>query len=96
MISIGAVIISLQPPGAKDFMVSLFGTNDKLALNALVVIVALIVAAGAGVLAGRRFWLGGAIVVGFGAIGLGAALRDPRRSSCLPPATPSWPWALAS
>src|SRR5450759_3209183 len=31
--AIGSLVISLQPPGAKDVMVSLFGTNDKLALN---------------------------------------------------------------
>src|SRR3954466_10984812 len=31
--AVGALVISLQPPGAKDLMVSLFGTNDKLALE---------------------------------------------------------------
>src|SRR3954453_20549931 len=31
--AVGAVVISLQPPGAKDLMASLFGTNDKLALE---------------------------------------------------------------
>jgi len=35
VIAIGALVIDLQPPGAKDVVVSLFGTNDKLALNVL-------------------------------------------------------------
>ncbi len=30
--AVGALVISLQPPGAKDLMVTLFGENDKLAL----------------------------------------------------------------
>ena len=34
--AIGQTIIDLQPPGAKDFVVALFGTNDKLALEILV------------------------------------------------------------
>jgi len=77
VIEIGALLISLQPPGAKDLFVSLFGTNDKLALNILIVAVALVVAAAAGVLARRKMWLGGAIVVVFGVVGLIAGLRDP-------------------
>ncbi|HEY7941986.1 MAG TPA: hypothetical protein VID25_08575, partial [Candidatus Limnocylindrales bacterium] len=28
IIAVGTQIIALQPPGAKDFMVGLFGTND--------------------------------------------------------------------
>jgi hypothetical protein len=31
--AIGGIVIDLQPPGAKDFIVSIFGTNDKLALE---------------------------------------------------------------
>ncbi len=31
--AVGQVVIDLQPPGAKDFVVALFGTNDKLALE---------------------------------------------------------------
>ena len=43
--AIGGFVIDNQPPGAKDFVVSLFGTNDKLALEVLIVIVAAIVGA---------------------------------------------------
>ena len=35
--SVGQVVINLQPPGAKDVVVSLFGTNDKLALELFIV-----------------------------------------------------------
>ena len=36
--AVGQVVIDLQPPGAKDFVVALFGTNDKLALEVLIVV----------------------------------------------------------
>src|SRR5450759_766375 len=75
--AIGSLVISLQPPGAKDVMVSLFGTNDKLALNISVVAVALVVAAAAGVLGARRRPLGVAIFIAFGLLAGAAALRDP-------------------
>lgn len=74
---IGALLISLQPSGAKDIFVSLFGTNDKLALMILVVAGALLVATGAGVLARRSFWLGGSIFAAFALLGGYAGLRDP-------------------
>jgi DMSO/TMAO reductase YedYZ molybdopterin-dependent catalytic subunit len=75
--AVGSVVIDLQPPGAKDVVVALFGQNDKLALELLIVVVALIVGGLLGVLAARRFVLGAA---GFGAFALGgfaAALGDP-------------------
>ena len=78
--SIGGLVISLQPPGAKDFMVSLFGTNDKLALNVAVVLISLALAASAGILGARRSWIGAAIFVAFGVLAGAAALRDPLAS----------------
>jgi DMSO/TMAO reductase YedYZ molybdopterin-dependent catalytic subunit len=81
--AIGSLVISLQPPGAKDFMVNLFGTNDKLALNVGVVIVALVVAAAAGILGARRRPLGVAVFVAFGLLAGAAALRDPLASQAL-------------
>ena len=71
VLSIGALLISLQPPGAKDVVVNLFGTNDKLALSVAVVIGALSLSAGIGLLA-RRSLLAGRIA--FGALGLFALL----------------------
>ena len=75
--AIGQVAIDLQPAGAKDVVVSLFGTNDKLALEILVVAVALAIGAGLGILAHRRFELGAAGFAAFGVIGFVAALGDP-------------------
>ena len=77
VLSIGALLISLQPPGAKDFVVNLFGTNDKLALSVAVVIGALVISAGIGLLARRSLVAGR---VAFGALGLFAlfaAVQDP-------------------
>ena len=50
--AVGQVVVDLQPPGAKDFVVALFGTNDKLALELLIVVVSLAFGAGLGILAG--------------------------------------------
>jgi DMSO/TMAO reductase YedYZ molybdopterin-dependent catalytic subunit len=75
--AIGALVIDLQPPGAKQFVVDLVGEADKLALNLLVAVVALGIAAGLGVLA-RRDWRGAA--AGFAVVAILAAatsLRDP-------------------
>ena len=77
VLEIGAFLISLQPPGAKQIVVDLFGTADKLALNVAIVLGALALAALLGVLARyHRPWTTG----GFSAIailGLFASLRDP-------------------
>ena len=51
--AVGALVISLQPPGAKDLMVSLFGENDKLALQVATLIGGLLVGALLGLLARR-------------------------------------------
>src|SRR5688572_10448800 len=56
--SVGQVVIGLQPPGAKDFMVALFGTNDKLAFELFIVGVGTLIGGGLGLLARRRFLLG--------------------------------------
>jgi DMSO/TMAO reductase YedYZ molybdopterin-dependent catalytic subunit len=77
VLAIGSLIIDLQPPGAKQFVVDLFGTADKLALNLAVLVVALGLAGALGLVARRAWWAGAA---GFGAIGvlaLYASLRDP-------------------
>ena len=49
--AVGGFVIDNQPPGAKDFVVALFGQNDKLALELLIVGVALRIGAGVGLLA---------------------------------------------
>ena len=77
IIAIGDLVISLQPPGAKQFVVDLFGTADKLVLNLLIAAVAVAGAAGIGILERSR---PGWATYAFGAAGLlalGAGLRDP-------------------
>src|SRR6476619_947234 len=69
--AVGSLVIDLQPPGAKQLVVDLFGTADKLALNLVVLVVALAISALLGFL-GRndhRIAVGGAA-----AIALAAAL----------------------
>jgi len=75
--AVGQVVINLQPAGAKDVVVGLFGTNDKLALEILVTAVALALGAVFGILATRRFMLAAAGFGIFGVIGFIAALGQP-------------------
>jgi DMSO/TMAO reductase YedYZ molybdopterin-dependent catalytic subunit len=77
VVAVGDVVIALQPPGAKDLVVALFGTNDKLALQIVIVLAAVAIAAGAGVLASRRFRNGAALFVAFGLLAALAGQRDP-------------------
>src|SRR5918999_2338412 len=58
VVAIGDLVISLQPPGAKQFVVDLVGEADKLILNLLIVAVALGAATGLGLLARSRPTLG--------------------------------------
>jgi DMSO/TMAO reductase YedYZ molybdopterin-dependent catalytic subunit len=64
--AVGQVVIDLQPPGAKDVVVGLFGTNDKLALEIVVTIVAVGLGAVFGVVALRSF---AAAALGYGLFG---------------------------
>ncbi|PYY49758.1 molybdopterin-dependent oxidoreductase [Curtobacterium sp. MCBD17_023] len=54
LVAVGSAVIDLAPPTAKDLMVSLFGTGDKVALFVLMSVVLVAVAAGAGVLERRN------------------------------------------
>ena len=78
--AIGQTVIDLQPPGAKDLVVTLFGTNDKLALEIVVVLAALAFGAGLGVLATRSFVAAAGGFAAFGVLGFVAALDDPLAS----------------
>ena len=53
LIAVGTAVIDFAPPGSKEVIVALFGTNDKIALNLLVA--ATVLAAGAAIgLVARR------------------------------------------
>lgn len=45
VLAIGSAVIELQPPGAKQLVVDLFGEADKLVLNLAVAFVALVIGA---------------------------------------------------
>ena len=72
---IGQLVIDLQPPGAKDLMVGLFGTNDKLALNVFIVVVALVIAGAIGIAGSRSIVRADVGFVVFGVVALFAASR---------------------
>jgi DMSO/TMAO reductase YedYZ molybdopterin-dependent catalytic subunit len=75
--AIGQVVIDLQPAGAKDLVVALFGTNDKLALELFIVALALLIGAGLGLVARRRYGIAAVVFIVFGIVGFAASLADP-------------------
>ncbi len=83
ILSVGRLVIDLQPPGAKEIAVSLFGTNDKLALEVAVVIVALAAAAALGAVATRWFVAAASGFAAFAVLGFVAAVQDPSNSTTL-------------
>jgi DMSO/TMAO reductase YedYZ molybdopterin-dependent catalytic subunit len=77
ILSVGRLAVDLQPPGAKELVVSIFGTADKLALEILVLGLALAFGAGLGLLARTRPGLAQGVLGGFVVLGVAAGLRDP-------------------
>ena len=80
LLAVARFIVDIQPPGAKDFVVGIFGTADKLAFQAFILLVGLAIGAGLGRLAPTRPALAAAIVALFAAAGFAASLRDPNVS----------------
>ncbi|MGI8657599.1 MAG: molybdopterin-dependent oxidoreductase [Candidatus Limnocylindria bacterium] len=77
IIAVGDFVISLQPPGAKQLVVGLFGEADKLVLNLFIALVAVALAGGIGIVARRRPRLARAAIAAGGVFALGVGLRDP-------------------
>jgi DMSO/TMAO reductase YedYZ molybdopterin-dependent catalytic subunit len=77
IIAVGDLVIALQPPGAKQLVVDLFGQADKLLLNLVVILVALVATAGIAIAARTRPALATAGISAGGLLALGAGLRDP-------------------
>jgi DMSO/TMAO reductase YedYZ molybdopterin-dependent catalytic subunit len=75
--AVGTVVIDLQPPGAKDLMVALFGDADKLVLEVSTAAGGILVGALLGLAARRdhRIALAGFAI--FGLIAFAVAVRDP-------------------
>ncbi|HEV3358170.1 MAG TPA: molybdopterin-dependent oxidoreductase [Pseudonocardiaceae bacterium] len=76
-LAVGSAMVNLAPHAVKDFAVREFGTNDKLVLVSGVLAGLVALAAIAGILALRRLWLGVAIVVAFGVVGMLTAATGP-------------------
>ena len=77
LLAVARFIVDIQPPGAKDLVVALFGEADKLAFQVFIVLVALGVGAGLGRLAPSRPGLASGLVAAFSFAGFAASLRDP-------------------
>ena len=77
IIAVGDLVIALQPPGAKQFVVDLVGEADKLILNLFIAAVAVAITAGIGVLARTRPGMARILIALGGILALGAGLRDP-------------------
>ena len=75
VVAIGTLVIDLQPPGAKDLVVALFGTNDKLALNILILVAALAIGGFLGLVARTHFARVAGVLVAVGVVALFASLR---------------------
>ncbi len=93
--AVGAAIIDFAPPGSKDFMVGLFGTNDKVALTVFVVAVVVLVGAGVGLLARRSMAAAIGVILAIVGVGLLASMRARRqhrhaRRWCRPRSRPAW------
>jgi DMSO/TMAO reductase YedYZ molybdopterin-dependent catalytic subunit len=87
LLAVARFVVDVQPPGAKDFVVGLFGEADKLAFQVFILFVGLAIGAGLGLLHPRRPGLAEAILAGFSAVGFAASLRDPAISAALSAAT---------
>jgi DMSO/TMAO reductase YedYZ molybdopterin-dependent catalytic subunit len=75
--AVGSAAIDFAPPGSKEVVVSLFGTNDKTALMVLVTVAVLALGAVIGLVARRWLTLAGWLIVALVAVGGLASLRDP-------------------
>ncbi|WP_254785347.1 molybdopterin-dependent oxidoreductase [Arthrobacter sp. ok362] len=72
--AVGGAVIDTVPPGVKEWVISVFGTADKVALLAGMVLVIAALAALSGVLEVRRRFAGVILIAVFGAVGLVAVL----------------------
>jgi hypothetical protein len=78
--AVAGAFIDRTPPWLKDFAVSTFGTNDKLALTIGMVVVLVAACAGIGVLSRRRALLAAVLLGAVGALGMAAVVSRPDAS----------------
>lgn len=72
--AVGGAVIDAVPPGVKEWVISVFGTADKVALLGGMSLIIAALAALSGVLEVRRRFAGVTIIAVFGAVGLVAVL----------------------
>jgi len=77
IVAVGQAAIDAAPPWVKEFAIRTFGTRDKLALLVGIGVLLAVFAAVLGVLALRRRWVGQAGLLGFGVLGVAAAVSRP-------------------
>ncbi|WP_076260147.1 molybdopterin-dependent oxidoreductase [Intrasporangium flavum] len=87
VLAIGSTVIDLTPQPLKEWAIEHFGTNDKLVLQASVLVVTLVLSALVGLLARRRLWLSVAGLVVL--VGLAGAAALSRPTAGLLDAVPS-------
>ncbi len=87
VLAIGSTVIDLTPQPLKEWAIEHFGTNDKVVLQASVLVVTLVLAALVGLLARRRLWLSVAGLVVL--VGLAGAAAVARPTAGLVDALPS-------
>ena len=74
VVAVGGAFVDATPPWLKDFAISTFGTNDKVALFVGMAVVVLALTAGIGLVAARRLRMALGLVVVLGAVALAAVL----------------------
>ncbi len=83
LLAVAQLLIDIQPPGAKDVAVALFGTADKVAFQVIVVVVALAIGGLLGRLSDARPTAAAAMILAFVGAGFLASLRDASASVTL-------------
>jgi DMSO/TMAO reductase YedYZ molybdopterin-dependent catalytic subunit len=83
LLAVARFIVDVQPPGAKQLVVDLFGTADKLVFQAFIVLVGLGIGAVLGRLTTKRPELTALVLAVFTAAGFAASLREPGVSVAL-------------
>ncbi len=77
LLAVARFIVDIQPAGAKELVVGLFGEADKVAFQVFIVIIALAVGAALGLLARSRLDIATGVIALFAGAGFIASLRDP-------------------
>lgn len=77
LLAVARFIVDIQPAGAKEIVVALFGEADKVAFEIFIVLVALGVGALLGRIGARRPEVAAAVIVAFTGAGFAASLREP-------------------